>query len=47
MSTDARPAVFRANDGVWAALRPGDVTSVWVSPLKKLKARAGGRGRWT
>ena len=26
MSTDAKPAVFRANDSVWAALRPGDVT---------------------
>ena len=25
MSTDAKPAVFRANDSVWAALRPGDV----------------------
>ena len=25
MSTDAKPAVFRANDEVWAALRPGDV----------------------
>ena len=24
MSTDARPAVFRANDSVWAALRPGN-----------------------
>ena len=23
-STDARPAVFRANDSVWAALRPGN-----------------------
>ncbi len=26
MSTDAKPTVFRANDSVWAALRPGDVT---------------------
>ena len=25
MSTDAKPAIFRANDEVWAALRPGDV----------------------
>ena len=25
MSTDAQPAVFRANDEVWAAMRPGDV----------------------
>ena len=25
MSTDAKPAVFRANDSVWAAMRPGDV----------------------
>ena len=25
MSTDAKPAVFRANDSVWASLRPGDV----------------------
>jgi glycine cleavage system H lipoate-binding protein len=26
MSTDAKPAVFRANDSVWAAMRPGDTT---------------------
>ena len=41
MSTDAKPTVFRANDSVWAALRPGDAARLVLDDVVVSEATRG------